>query len=247
MRSEVGLDDVGGVFQADGFCNSEMKAPEARPGSTGVAMAAVARREGGACALPQRLGGAGRGERDAQSGPRSDWAGPGGAGVTRGADRAAIGRCCWARWRARGALGGRRRAQRRYKMAVEPPREAVWPEGAGAEAGFVRAVLSLPEKPDTTVRFFERGDYYTVHGADARLAARELFRTRAVIRQLAGAPGACGRAGGRGSPGSSAEGRRAGAAGGAPVLRAWLRRVSGGRGRRGRERAVVAAAPGCPR
>ncbi|KAJ7397905.1 DNA mismatch repair protein Msh2 [Pitangus sulphuratus] len=74
-------------------------------------------------------------------------------------------------------------------MAVEPPREAVWPEGAGAEAGFVRAVLSLPEKPDTTVRFFERGDYYTVHGADARLAARELFRTRAVIRQLAGAPG----------------------------------------------------------
>ncbi|RMC12290.1 hypothetical protein DUI87_09803 [Hirundo rustica rustica] len=74
-------------------------------------------------------------------------------------------------------------------MAVEPPREAVWPEGVGAEAGFVRAVLSLPEKPDTTVRFFERGDYYTVHGADARLAARELFRTRAVIRQLAGAPG----------------------------------------------------------
>lgn len=61
VRSEVGLDDVRGVFQADGFCNSEMKAPEARPGSTGVAMAAVARREGGACALPQRRrGGAGR-------------------------------------------------------------------------------------------------------------------------------------------------------------------------------------------
>lgn len=89
-------------------------------------------------------------------------------------------------------------------MAVEPPREVAWPEGAGAEAGFVRAVLSLPEKPDTTVRFFERGDYYTAHGADARLAARELFRTRAVIRQLAGAPGGCGD-GTRGS-----EGRRVG-------------------------------------
>ncbi|KAK2545057.1 DNA mismatch repair protein Msh2 [Columba livia] len=74
-------------------------------------------------------------------------------------------------------------------MAVEPPRDALWPEGAGAEVGFVRAVLSLPDKPDTTVRFFERGDYYTVHGADAQLAARELFRTRAVIRQLAGTPG----------------------------------------------------------
>lgn len=118
-------------------------------------------------------------------------------------------------------------------MAVEPPREAVWPEGAGAEAGFVRAVLSLPEKPDTTVRFFERGDYYTAHGADARLAARELFRTRAVIRQLAGAPGAWGR-GGTGSGGM-----------GSPKPGCGRARVAGGE--LGREVAVVAADPGCPR
>lgn len=127
-------------------------------------------------------------------------------------------------------------------MAVEPPREAVWPEGAGAEAGFVRAVLSLPEKPDTTVRFFERGDYYTVHGADARLAARELFRTRAVIRQLAGAPGAWGRAG---EPRERAPRDGDGGRGGR-LPQAWRRRASvAGRERR-KEVAVVAAAPGCP-
>lgn len=73
--------------------------------------------------------------------------------------------------------------------AAEPPRDAPWPEGAGAEAAFVRAVLALPAKPDTTVRFLERGDYYTAHGTDAQLAARRLFRTRAVIRHLPGAPG----------------------------------------------------------
>lgn len=127
-------------------------------------------------------------------------------------------------------------------MAAEPPREVAWPEGAGAEAGFVRAVLSLPEKPDTTVRFFERGDYYTAHGADARLAARELFRTRAVIRQLAGAPGGCG-GGGRAQ---GLEGRRGGGQRGGwrvgvarPPPRATLR--SGGRGAGG----AAAGAGGC--
>lgn len=62
-------------------------------------------------------------------------------------------------------------------------------DGLASDNGFVRAVLALPAKPDTTVRFFERGDYYTVHGEDAALAAKELFRTREVIRILGtGAP-----------------------------------------------------------
>lgn len=38
------------------------------------------------------------------------------------------------------------------------------------------------QKPATTVRFFNRGDYFTLHGADAIFAAKEVFRSAAVVK-----------------------------------------------------------------
>ncbi|XP_064489265.1 DNA mismatch repair protein Msh2-like [Ornithodoros turicata] len=47
--------------------------------------------------------------------------------------------------------------------------------------GFVR---SLPEKPNTTFRFFDRNDYYTVHESDAEYVCREVFKTMSVLKYL---------------------------------------------------------------
>jgi DNA mismatch repair ATPase MutS len=38
------------------------------------------------------------------------------------------------------------------------------------------------QKPVTTVRFFNRGDYYTVHGSDAVFTAKEVFHSAAVVK-----------------------------------------------------------------
>ncbi|CAC5426826.1 MSH2 [Mytilus coruscus] len=52
------------------------------------------------------------------------------------------------------------------------------------EQGFLSYYRNLPEKSSTTLRVFDRTDYYTVHGEDAVFVAKEVFKTTGVIKYL---------------------------------------------------------------
>ena len=53
------------------------------------------------------------------------------------------------------------------------------------EVGFVKTFKSLPPRSDSsTIRVFDRGDWYSAHGEDAEFVARTIYKTTAVIRTL---------------------------------------------------------------
>ena len=41
---------------------------------------------------------------------------------------------------------------------------------------------SYNKKSAATIRFFDRGDYFSLHGSDALYAAKEFFKTNNVIK-----------------------------------------------------------------
>ncbi|XP_065837498.1 DNA mismatch repair protein Msh2-like [Oscarella lobularis] len=49
---------------------------------------------------------------------------------------------------------------------------------------FASFYRSLPSKPETTFRVFDRTDYYTVHDQDALFVAREIFKTMSVVKHF---------------------------------------------------------------
>ncbi|XP_031627538.1 DNA mismatch repair protein spellchecker 1 [Contarinia nasturtii] len=56
---------------------------------------------------------------------------------------------------------------------------------ANQQKKFIRFYKSLGDKPASTVRFFDRNDYYSLHGEDAYLAAKEVFKSTANVKTMA--------------------------------------------------------------
>lgn len=46
----------------------------------------------------------------------------------------------------------------------------------------MNAFKKLPEKSQVTIRFFDRGEYFSLHGSDALFAAKEFFKTNNAIK-----------------------------------------------------------------
>ncbi|XP_023233134.1 DNA mismatch repair protein Msh2-like [Centruroides sculpturatus] len=43
---------------------------------------------------------------------------------------------------------------------------------------------SLPQKSSTTIRFFDRNDYYSLYGEDALFISKEIFKTQSMVKYI---------------------------------------------------------------
>ncbi|XP_058455640.1 DNA mismatch repair protein spellchecker 1 [Malaya genurostris] len=50
---------------------------------------------------------------------------------------------------------------------------------------FMKFFRTLPDKPATTIRFFDRSDYYSCHGPDADFVAKCVFKSTTVVKIMA--------------------------------------------------------------
>ncbi|KAG8994263.1 MutS-like protein [Tulasnella sp. JGI-2019a] len=55
---------------------------------------------------------------------------------------------------------------------------------SATDVGFCEFFAKLPKKGSDTIRLFDRGDWYSVHGEDAQYVAMQVYRTNSVIKQL---------------------------------------------------------------
>ncbi|XP_053691688.1 DNA mismatch repair protein spellchecker 1 [Sabethes cyaneus] len=56
---------------------------------------------------------------------------------------------------------------------------------ANQQKNFMKFFKTLPDKPSTTVRFFDRSDYYSCHGSDSEFVAKCVFKSTNVVKIMA--------------------------------------------------------------
>lgn len=56
---------------------------------------------------------------------------------------------------------------------------------ANRQKSFIKYFQTLPDKPATTVRFFDRSDFYSCHGSDAEFVAKCVFKSTNVVKIMA--------------------------------------------------------------
>jgi DNA mismatch repair protein MSH2 len=57
------------------------------------------------------------------------------------------------------------------------------PDTAG-ELSFIQWLHKMPTKTEDTIRLFDRGDFFSVHGEDAILMAATVYKTQSVLKVL---------------------------------------------------------------